>query len=242
MGAALERGCGRLSESLSELAGTLAADYRSVAALPPPRAAAELSQILETEIGPMLNASRGWQSAPGPHRIGTGAGAQQIIVEGHRYGALTLWGFSCEAPVDGGRGFLIFLNTAHEAGAVAATMGHEIGHLIHARIGRPMPHNVMRMGGLFAAHLGDEAELYADCAAALLACGGTGNGVHISGRVSDDRDAMADGMRMALGSIRPHYRVNLARRGLSMAWRVRYLTLMIHLAKLRRALAETASI
>jgi len=141
---------------------------------------------------------------------------------------------------------VIYLNTAHDPGAVAATIGHELGHYVYNAIGGGTCAEQAAMGNIFAAHLAQEEELFSDAVVALSAYSypkvkqilGPG-----SSRRGGPADAgFADQMRAALSAIDPQYRIDLDSDSLTASWRIRYLTLMIHFFKLRCALADAGGI
>jgi hypothetical protein len=227
-----------IDEALEELGAVLAVDYRELPGLPGAGVARELDRIVKEKIKPCVGSWRAHKHAGFAHLEGF-LDQQEIVVHAQPYrrgAGLDLWGFSCDARSRGEGKFVIFLNTAHEPGAVAATMGHELGHYIYNSIGVGEPDEQAAMASVLSQHLEEEKELFSDSVVALSAysrnqADETRAGGHIVNRV-----------RTAISQVAPQYWIDLNRTGLLPLWRVRYLTLLVHLFKLRCALAETAGI
>lgn len=128
---------------------------------------------------------------------------------------------------------------------MAATIGHELGHYVYSSIGAGKCGQPAAMGSVFGQHLVEESELFSDAVVALSAysqpttrrilgprgeCGGSSD------------PGLVDRLHAACSTIDSQYRIDLRREGLTAAWRIRYLTLMIHFFKLRCALLDVAGI
>jgi hypothetical protein len=231
---------------LDELNDVLTADYRIARALPAPETAKHLARILNTTVDPGRFAWNKWRSARNFRVSMHDFDSREISVHAapYRRGAgLRLWGFSCDMRAGAGGSFIIFLNTAHLAGAVTSTMAHELGHYIHLSIASESRAAVAALASDFASHLTDESELFADSLVALSAYG-----FQTISKVWPQRDTSQGAAKwihqisQARKLINPEYRIDFANRLVSPRWRVRYLAATIHFFKLRRALLETAGI
>jgi hypothetical protein len=230
---------------LSELTEVLTADYRRAPGLPTPEMARQLAGIAKSCIDPRHRAWKKWRTSE-DYRVRLEFGSRDIAVHAEPYtrgAGLLLWGFSCDARIGESGAFVIFLNTAHQPGAVAATVAHELGHFIHRSIAPESCAAMAPLAANFATHLEDGTELFSDSLAALSAY---------------STDAVREGLRLrkpsrvaagkidevihALTVIDPEYRIDFAHKSVSPAWRVRYLAATIHFYKLRKALLETAGI
>jgi|HubBroStandDraft_1064217.scaffolds.fasta_scaffold107667_2 hypothetical protein len=226
------------SPELSELAQVLSADYRTVRGLPSAELARALVRIAKSGVDPRRKAWKKWRTVE-DYRVRLDAAEIAVHASPYTRGAgLMLWGFSCDARRGDDGAFVIFLNTAHQPGAVAATVAHELGHYIHRAIMGSDCATTAPLATDFAGHLHDPTELFADGLAALSAFGVESQ--RVLGR-SGSRDA-SDEIADALAAIDSEYRIDFADPALTAAWRVRYLTATVHLYKLRRALRETAGI
>jgi hypothetical protein len=227
-----------IGEALEELRAVLRADYRELPGLPGAVIAQELDRIVEDKIKPCVGTWR-LQKHEGFGHLEGFLDRQEIVVHAkpYRRGAgRALWGFSCDTRTRGEGKFVIFLNTAHEPGAVAATIGHELGHYIYNSIGAGESDGQAAMASVLSQHLEEEKELFSDSVVALSA--------YSRNQADEIRAAanLADRIRSAIAHVAPQYRIDLNRTGLSPFWRVRYLTLLVHFFKLRCALAEAAGI
>jgi hypothetical protein len=136
---------------------------------------------------------------------------------------------------------LIYINTAHHPVAAAATLFHEVGHLVASELFEARRSTVQFFFDIdYAGHLGDLSELTADVVLALAAypapiareifgCPGKCR--------SAERSLAPDRM---LARILEHYRarfgVSLRGADMSVSRKLNYLGGMIHFAKLRSAL------
>jgi len=239
---------GEFEHPLADLQAVLDADYREAPGFPPTRLAHEMLRIVENWIKPYGNIWKCWQDRQNLHHLRRVFNWGDVVVNAQPYmqgTGLSLWGFSCEAKVQGRRKFVIFLNTAHEPGAVAATIGHELGHYVYNSIQGGGSAEPAAMGSVFTEHLSHEQELFSDAVVAMSAYSyptirqivGPGE----AGSCGAD-SKFFDRMRDAFATIDPQYHIDLGRNGLTPAWRIRYMTLMIHFFKLRCALIDAAGI
>jgi len=237
---------GRAADSIADLEAVLAADYRHAHGLPGGALARELDRIVEVKIKPYPRMWQSWRSSRAFYHLRT-ADCDQIVVRARPYrrgSGLALWGFSCNAMLGDRRAFVIYLNTAHDRGAVAATISHELGHYIYDSVAAGCRPARAAMASVFTSHLGREPELFSDSVVALSAYSrplirellsaqpGRRHGANLS----------FERLQMALRTIDPRYRIDLTRAGLPIAWRIRYLTSLVHFFKLRCALLEAAGI
>ncbi len=244
---------------LSDMKQVLAADYREVPGLPPTPLVKELARIVDTEINtrpelwpPADSAGRVcWQDWKDPDNFASlvklfGPRAVQVTAEPYRRGAgLALRGFFCRATVGDKPKFVIFLNTAHHPGAVAATFAHELGHYLYGSlVGENTPMTAF-MEGTFGTHLNEEHELFADALVAL----GAYSTDFIRQVTGADKLATGNSQQNILKRIHKVYeaigtrmRLDLKQERISTSWRVSYLTSMIHFFKLRCALLDKAGI
>jgi len=166
-----------------------------------------------------------------------------LIVRSEPYtmsAGLHLWGFSCDLKTKPASKFLIYLNTAHHRGAVAATLTHEFAHYVLWRVeGVQTPESHAPLYRL-SRRLRSSRELLCDSTVSLLAISKVSirrdsfKGKSIEGDIRDIADS--------LEAIRPEYLMFVKSEKVPFEWRVRYLTTTLHLFKLRRALAETSGI
>jgi len=138
---------------------------------------------------------------------------------------------------------LIYVNTAHHPVAVSATFCHEVGHHIASDVldsGRGDPVHLF-VDANYASHLDDPSELAADVIVALAAYpeplarkifGSDG----IFGRiVAQARELSEESFEQVRERIQGHFKVNFVEMK-SAEQKLRYVTGMIHFAKLRWAL------
>ena len=233
-------------KALDDLHEVLEANYHEVRGFPRPELTRELQRIVHNYIAPYDVIWNSWQDRQGLSRLRRVFNWGDVMVDAQPYvrgAGLGLWGFSTNTKVRGQHKRLIFLNTAHEEGAVASTIGHELGHYIYASIG-----NSGASGGsmesMFAQHLNSEEELFCDAVVAMSA---------YSYRAIADlkRRHEAPGssqvdlrtlMNEAFEIANPKYRIDLQSPGLQPPWQIRYLTLMTHFFKLRCALFDSAGV
>ncbi len=248
----------RVINHLGDLKKILSANYLELDAFPEKTLLKELSRIVENDIkGNMTivemegkGANNHWASLDndalldhlsrifGPREI-------ELRAEPYRKGAgLALRGFFCRANVGDKPKFVIFVNTAHHPGAVAATLGHEIGHFIYGSlVGETKPMTAF-MEGTFAQHLSEEDELFADSLVALSAY--SPELIKTIGPLSNITPGRTDEIfvriRKAYELIAPRFQLDLKGGRMTPLSRVRYLTSMTHFFKLRCALLQYADL
>ncbi len=141
---------------------------------------------------------------------------------------------------------LIWLNLAHPAGAVAASLGHELGHWYREQLlsTPPPPHKRAFFNANFTDHLTSTEELFADVFPVLAAY------PHPLARVLFPKQrgwrASAQHMlhldRATITRIRTHltthYGFDTAQSSQPVPRRMYYVASMLHYARLRRALLE----
>jgi hypothetical protein len=240
----------RVLNQLSDLKKVLSADYADVPALPSKPLLQELAKIVENDIKRYTSAYAGLADLGSPQLLGYlgklfGPREVELRAEPYRTGAgLALRGFYCRAMLGTKSKFVIFVNTAHHPGAVAATLGHELGHYIYGSlVGERAAHTAF-MEGAFANHLLEEDELFADSLVALAAYSPElikkiGGLAQLRPGFSDD---LFNRIKSAYELIGPRYGLDLSTGKMAAAWRVRYLTSMAHFFKLRCALYKSAGV
>jgi hypothetical protein len=230
------------SPALSDLNAVLAADYREGRGFPSVELAQELGRIIDRFVRPYSQIWGCWQDRQGPGQLRGVFHWGDVVVTAEPYlegAGRSLWGFSTEKKVQGRRITVIFLNTAHERGAVATTIGHELGHHVYqAILGMSGDHPTI--GRTFPQHLGDEHELFSDAVVAMSAYSQSATRAILGGGLT--RSNVMARFRKAIASIDSHYRIDLDSDNLPPLWRLRYVTLTVHLFKLRCALLEEAGI
>ncbi|MGA7873125.1 MAG: hypothetical protein WCA22_19730 [Candidatus Binatus sp.] len=240
----------RVLHQLSDLKKILSADYVDVPALPSKPLAKELAQIVENDIKQHTPTYGSLADLGSPQLLGHlgklfGPRELELRAEPYRTGAgLSLRGFYCRADVGEKSKFVIFVNTAHHPGAVAATLGHELGHYIYGSlVGEKADHTAF-MEGAFANHLAEEDELFADSLVALAAY--SPESIKLIGGVTQPDPGSSDDLfhriKMAYDMIGPRHGLDLSKGKMAAAWRVRYLTSMAHFFKLRCALYKSAGV
>ncbi|HVN63031.1 MAG TPA: hypothetical protein VMT58_00225 [Candidatus Binataceae bacterium] len=238
----------RPSGEFSDLKNVLCTDYLHSAALPPKSLLMELARIVDAEVKPHTDLWRSLANRPGmlgscgdlfrPREI-------ELRAEPYRVGAgLALRGFFCRAPRGGKSKFVIFVNTAHHPGAVAAALGHELGHYIYGSLtGEQAPMTAL-MDGMLASHLRDQDELFADSVVALSAY--TRDAIEKIGAVTrvtpGSSGEMIERFRSARATVASAFNIDLSQEEISAGWRVRYLTSITHFFKLRCALYHSAGL
>ena len=234
---------GRIAEpELEELVGVLATDYRTVPALPNPEMTRQLAGFAKTSVDPRRGAWRKWRSAENFRVRLPDFDSDEIAVHAAPYtrgAGLLLWGFSCDTRLGDSGSFVIFLNTAHQPGAVTATVAHELGHYIHKSITHDECAALSPLAANFASHLDDERELFSDSLVALSAY--SAEAVMKSRSSRSGAIGWTEEILNARDYIHPQYRIDFAGK-VSPVWRIRYLAAVIHFFKLRKALLETAGI
>jgi len=241
----------RVLTQLSDLKKILSTDYMEVPAMPPKPLLKELARIVETDIKQHTPKYEGLADLASPALMSHlenlfGPRELELRAEPYTSGAgLSLRGFFCRADVGPKSKFVIFVNTAHHPGAVAATLGHELGHYIYGSLVGEKAEHTAFMEGAFANHLVEEDELFADSLVALGAYGTDTLG-SIEGFAKlkpGSADDLFNRIKSAYKMLGPRYNLDLTKGGKAQAaWRVRYLTSMAHFLKLRYALHKTAGI
>jgi len=240
----------RVLNQLADLKKILSTDYVEAPALPSKSLLRELEQIVENDIKPNTPASGGLQALENQQLLAHLRrlfGPREIELRAERYtdgAGLALRGFFCRANLGDKSKFVIFVNTAHHPGAVAATLGHELGHYIYGSlIGENAAHTAF-MEGAIANHLFSPDELFADSLVALSAYSTelikkNGDITQLKRGSSDD---LFNRIKFAYELIGPNLNLDLTKGKLGAAWRVRYLTSMAHFFKLRCALYKSAGV
>ena len=232
---------------LADLKRVLSADYHSVPGMPPAPLVKELARIVETDIKGRFDLTKHWDDPSRFQPLVRQFGPREVTVkaEPYRKGAgLALRGFFCRANLNDHPKFVIFLNTAHAPPAVAATLGHELGHYLYGSlIGEDGPMTAL-MEGTFGAHLNEEHELFADALVALAAYNAdqikqiTAIGKHSPG----SPDNILQRVHKVYESLGPRFKIDLTQSHISTSWRVSYLTGTIHFFKLRCAILDNAAV
>jgi len=240
----------RVLTQLSDLKKILSTDYMEVPALPSKPLLKELSRVVENDIKQHTPTYEGLADLASPQLIAHlenlfGPRQLELRAEPYRTGAgLSLRGFYCRADVGDKSKFVIFVNTAHHPGAVAATLGHELGHYIYGSLVGEKAQHTAFMEGAFANHLNEEDELFADSLVALAAYG-TDSLDRLDGIAQlqlGSSDDLFNRIKSAYKMLGPRFNLDLAKGKMAAALRVRYLTSMAHFLKLRCALYKSAGI
>lgn len=230
------------AHALADLNAVLAMDYREGRGFPSVDLARELGRIIDRFVRPYSQIWGCWQDRQGVEQLRGVFHWGDVVVTAEPYvqgAGRSLWGFSTEKKVQGRRTTVIFLNTAHERGAVATTIGHELGHHVYkAILGKCGDDETL--GKTFPQHLGDEQELFSDAVVAMSAYSQSAVRTILGGGLTNAN--VVRRFRKAIATIDPHYRIDLDLDNLPALWRLRYLTLTVHLFKLRCALLEAAGI
>lgn len=234
----------RVLSHFADLKKILTADYLEATGLPARPLLRELSLIANNELRPYTTQWKSIEDSPellshlsrifGPREI-------ELRAEPYRRGAgLALRGFFCRANLKSRDKFVIFLNTAHHPGAVAATLGHELGHFIHGSLVGETQTTVALMEGQLSAHIDAPDELFADSLVALAAY--PAELMRTIGLVSNTSQGQAedifDRIKLAYDLIGRRFKLDLKNDKISPVWRVRYLASMTHFFKLRCALYQ----
>lgn len=237
----------RVMAQLGDLKQVLAADYQKVPGLPAKPMLNELARAVDNDIKARADIWKEWAE---PERFGhlmKRFGPREIEVRAEPYrrnAGMALRGFFCRADVGRKAKFVIFLNTAHHPAAVAATLGHELGHYLYGSMVGETTAMTAFMEGTFAGHLLDEHELFADSLVALSAY--TPEQIKVIGRLDKlepgGSDRFFKRIQKTYESMAPRFQLDLSRDVISAPWRVSYLTSMIHFFKLRCAVLESAGI
>jgi hypothetical protein len=239
----------RVAQQLADLKKVLMSDYEEAPALPEKPMLRELSTIVEKEIkaNKALWSSIDNERRPVLEHLGRIFGSRELELRTEKYtqgAGLALRGFFCRANLGERDKFVIFLNTAHHPGAVAATLGHELGHYIYGSLMGENESMTAFMEGAFANHLEQNDELFADSLVALSAYSPELlKRIGVVGRTEPGKSRDLFGhLKLAYDLIGPSYNLDLTKGKMAAAWRVRYLTSMTHFFKLRCALFKTAAI
>ena len=237
----------RALTNLADLKRVLGANYLEESDLPEPRLLKELAKIVKSDI---KSYDGNWKTIDSPEVLGSlfkkfGPREIEIRAEPYRQGAgLALRGFFCRTSVGERNKFVIFVNTAHHPGAVAATLGHELGHYIYGSLAGEQRPMTAFMEGTFASHLHETDELFADSLVALSAY--SKDMIKDVGAIyrptPGESDELFGRIRKAYGMLQPRFKIDLAGGKLQAAMRVRYLASMTHFFKLRCALHRAADI
>src|SRR5215469_256655 len=240
----------RVLNQLSDLKKILSTDYAEAPALPSKPLLKELARIIETDIKqhiPSYGTLADLENQQLRDHLAKLFGPRQLELraEPYRTGAgLSLRGFYARADVGEKHKFVIFVNTAHHPGAVATTLGHELGHYIYGSlVGEKAAHTAF-MEGAFGKHLLEEDELFADSLVALAAYSPELI-KKIGGVKQSERGSSEDlfrRLKSAYDLIAENYDLDLSKGKMGASWRVRYLTSMAHFFKLRGALYRTAGV
>ncbi len=239
----------RVLAQLSDLKQVLAADYREAPGLPEKKLVGELAHTVNTDILGHADLLKDWADAEKfgdlVKQFGPREREIEVRAEPYRKGAgLALRGFFCRAAVADKPKFVIFLNTAHHPAAVAATLGHELGHYLYGFMVDETGPMTAFMEGTFTSHLREEHELFADSVVSLSAY--TPDLIRTIGRM--DRlepkrtNEYFNRIRKTYETMGSRFKLDLSQDGIAAPWRVCYLTSMIHFFKLRCALLETAGV
>ena len=167
------------SQYLADLRYLLTADYcELVCRLQNRSLLRKLSTISENVVRPALSLSLGvksarrkisWENLDVLKPLNRMFRADDLTFRVARFGGptgLALRGFFTRTVVRGRRQSVIYLNTAHGPGAVAAAFAHELGHYLVGSLGkRGRP--VAAFGSQFRDHLSDVDEVLADSFVAL---------------------------------------------------------------------------
>ncbi|MDB5108096.1 MAG: hypothetical protein JWM69_1037 [Candidatus Binatus sp.] len=240
----------RVLQQLADLKKVLSADYMDVSALPTKPLAKELSQVIETDIKQHTPKWSNLNDLENPQlmaHLGKIFGPRELELRAEPYtkgAGLSLRGFFCRANMGDKSKFVIFVNTAHHPGAVAATLGHELGHYIYGSLVGEKGDMTAFMEGAFANHLHENDELFADSLVALAAY--SQDMIKEIGAITSVKPGSSDDLfnriKLAYELIGPRFKLDLAKGKMAAAWRVRYLTSMAHFFKLRCALYKSAGV
>lgn len=159
----------------------------------------------------------------------------EIHAQPYRTGAgLSLRGFYCRADLSDKSRFIIFLNTAHCPGAVAATFAHELGHYVYGLLGRGSP--VAAWEGAFHSHLEEPDEVFADTLVSLsMYSPRLIRKIRLSHRPAVERIDFVRQLRLAYELMPFSYRIDLLDPKLNKFRRLYYLAELVHFLRLRGA-------
>ena len=234
------------SRHLEDLKYLLKADYREVVGRFLYRNdLKKLSKISENVIRPAALLLRDRLATAGtlseigqldPLKAILGADELEIRAEPYRTGlGLSLRGFYCRAGIGEKRRLLIFLNTAHCPGAVAATFAHELGHHVCGLLDRGRP--IAASEGWFHNHLAEPDEVLADTLVSLSTYSR-----HLIRKIRLTDNPVVESIdfvrqvRRAYELMPSSYRVDLLDTKLNKFRRLCYLNELVHFLRLRGAL------
>ncbi len=245
----------KVLNQLSDLKKILAANYLEGVALPPKPLLKELASVVETEFKSLIESGtksilpggKSFEKAPLIDYLSRVFGPREIELRAEPYttgAGLALRGFFCRANVGDKSKFVIFVNTAHIPAAIAATLGHELGHYIYGSLVGENTAMTYFMEGNFSSHLTQEDELFADSLVALAAYnrGQIRKFGDLNQIVPGSADQIFSRIKGVYDLIGPRWNLDLTHGRMAAAWRVRYLTSMTHFFKLRCALYQTAGL
>ena len=233
------------SRYLEDLKYLLTTDYRDVVGRFLNRnALKELSKVSENVIRPAALFLRNRLAAAGtlseivhldPWKAILGPDELEIRAEPYRTGAgLSLRGFYCRAEIGDERRLLIFLNTAHCPGSVAATFAHELGHHVCGLLDRGRP--IAASEGSFRSHLAEPDEVLADTLVSFsMYSRHLIRKIRLTPRPEVERIDFVRQLRRAYGSMPSSYRVDLLDTKLNKFRRLYYLAELVHFLRLRGA-------
>jgi hypothetical protein len=245
----------KVLNQLADLKKILAANYIDGVALPPKPLLKKLAGVVDSEIKTLIETGtksimageKGFNPSPVTDYLSRVFGPREIHLRAEPYttgAGLALRGFFCRANVGDKSKFVIFVNTAHIPAAIAATLGHELGHYIYGSlVGENSPMTYF-MEGNFSSHLMQEDELFADSLVALAAY--DRSAISKFGKLSEivpgSADQVFSRIKGVYDLIGPRWNLDLKQGGLTAQLRVRYLTSMTHFFKLRCALYQNAGL
>jgi hypothetical protein len=227
------------SRYLEDLRLLLTTDYREVVSRSLKREVlGELSKVIENVIRPAVLFLRAGGVVRENHRLLDPLKAifpeeeLEIRAEPLTRGiGLSLRGFYCRPEIRSKGRTIIFLNTAHRPGAVAATFAHELAHYLYDR-----GSTVAAWEGAFHCHLGEPDELFADTLVSLsLYSLSVIRKIQLSHRPAVERIDFVRQVCVAYALMRFPYRIDLLDRKLKKSLRLHYLAELVHMLRLRGA-------
>jgi len=235
----------RMSRYLDDLKYLLTTDYREVVGrLLNRNVLRKLSKVSENVISPAALFLRNRLAAGGsvseighidPLKAIFRPDELEIRAEPYRTGVgLSLRGFYCRSEIGDKRRLVIFLNTAHCPGSVAATFAHELGHHVHGLFDRGSP--IAASEGAFHNHLKEPDEVLADTLVSLsMYSRRVIRKIRLTDRPAVERTDFVRQVRRAYGSIPSSYRVDLLDAKFNKFLRLHYLAEFVHYLRLRGA-------
>jgi hypothetical protein len=235
----------RHRENADELGMILFEDYRELSTLPTKSTLQLLDKLVRKHIVPRAARSGVALTHSSLQFSFYAMRNDRLVVVGSPYtlhAGRSIWGFSSDLRTEAGGDFVIYLNTAHAAGAIEATLAHEMGHYLFSAMHLGYCKTMHTLRPTFVSHMNTESELFCDSVVALLA-------------FADFTDACKEGLNGATGidqivphidelqrAIAPEYRIDLLSTAVSCEWRLKYLASLVHFWKLRFALFEVTGI